>query len=61
MSRRCRRLLPPPPPYELYRRAAVLERRSVELANERQSERIRRLGHSIASQVEDIADARAEA
>lgn len=59
MSRRCRRLLPPPPPYEIYRRAAMLERRAVELAEQRHSKRIRRLGSSVARQVEAIADEQA--
>lgn len=54
--RRSRRLLPPPPPHELYRRAAVLERRACELARERQSQRILMLGKEIARGVERIAD-----
>lgn len=51
--------MPPPPAFAIYERAAAIERRSVELARERQSQRIRKLGREIAATVETIADERA--
>lgn len=59
--RRIRRLMPPVPPHELYKRAAELERRAIEVAEQRRSLRAYRLGHSIARGVQHIADEQTKA